>query len=77
MLSVLLYGVAGAIVGGAIVAIVFMSRMMRIASERAALEAGLQAAKASQTELRDAFASLSHEALRQNRTDFLQNADAV
>ena len=31
----------------------------------------------SQTQLREAFASLSQDALRENRTDFLHNADAM
>ena len=84
----LIYGLIGAVVGGAAVAVVMMARQVRLSSERAALEAGLDAARRSadeqrtllaqsQTQLREAFGALSHEALRQNRSDFLQNAEAV
>lgn len=58
----------GAIVGGAIVTAWLSIRLARQTSERAATEAG---------RLREAFAALSQDALRQNRTDFLHNADAV
>jgi len=84
----LLPAVVGALLGGAAVAIVMLSRQTRLSNERAALEAALDATRGtadeqrallqqSQTQLRDAFSSLSHEALRQNRQDFLHNADAL
>jgi DNA recombination protein RmuC len=81
-------GLIGALLGGAAVAVAMMARHVRLSSDRAALQAGLEAARRSadeqkallqqsQTQLRDAFSSLSHEALRQNRQDFLQNAGAL
>jgi DNA recombination protein RmuC len=84
----LVAGLIGAFVGGAAVAVMMMARQTRLAAGRAALEAGLAAARRSadeqralltqsQTQLRDAFAALSQEALRQNRQDFIQNAGAL
>lgn len=84
----LLYGVVGALLGGAAVALVMMARQSQLAAERAALQAGLDAAERaatdqktllleSQAQVREAFAAMSHEALRQNRQDFLHNADAI
>jgi DNA recombination protein RmuC len=70
------------------VAVVMMARQTRLASERAALHAALTATERaageqkallqeSQVQVREAFSALSHEALRQNRQDFLHNADAL
>jgi len=84
----IVFGVIGALLGGAAVAIVFMQRQSRLTADRAALEAGLAAARQasdeqkvlltqSQEQLRDAFASLSQDALRENRQDFLQHAGAL
>lgn len=84
----LLAGLIGAAVGAAIAVVVMMARHMRLATEGAALRAALEAAQQnaaeqktllsqSQAQTRDAFSALSHEALRQNRQDFLQNADAL
>jgi DNA recombination protein RmuC len=84
----LIAGLVGALLGGAAVAVVMMSRQVRLSSQRAALQAELDAVRGSaddqralltqsQAQLRDAFAALSQEALRQNRQDFLQNADAL
>jgi DNA recombination protein RmuC len=80
--------VVGALLGAGAVAIVLLTRQTRLTAERAALEAGLAAARQSaeeqralltqsQAQLRDAFASLSQDALRQNRQDFLHNAGAL
>ncbi len=88
MPELLLAGLIGALLGGAAVAVAMMGRQVRLSSERAALAAGLEAARRSadeqktllvqsQAQLRDAFAALSQDALRQNRQDFLQNADAM
>ena len=88
MTDFLIAGLMGALLGGAAVAVVMMSRQVRLSSQRAALQAELDAARRSvdeqralltqsQAQLRDAFASLSQEALRENRQDFLQNADAL
>ena len=81
-------GIVGACVAGAVVAVVMMARQMRQAGGTAALQAALDAALQSsaeqraqlaqtQAQTREAFSALSHEALRQNRQDFLHNADAL
>jgi len=83
-----IFGVIGALLGGAAVAIAMLSRQSRLAADRAAFEARLHAAEQSadeqkalltqsQEQLREAFAALSHDALRQNRQDFLQHAGAL
>jgi DNA recombination protein RmuC len=88
MLEFAIAGLVGALVGGAVVAVVMMARQTRLASEGAALKAALEATQQSaleqkallaqsQTQTREAFSAMSHEALRQNRQDFLQNADAL
>ena len=76
--------VAGLIVGGALATLVLNSRVTRLSADRARLEAELQASqrsadeqRASQLQLREAFTALSHDALRENRQDFLRNADAL
>jgi DNA recombination protein RmuC len=106
MIETLLAGVAGAVLGGAVVAAVMIARQGRLSGELEATrrvaverEAGL-AAEAdrlsaeleatrrlaeeqktmladAQAQLRETFASLSRDALKENRTDFIQNADAV
>ena len=84
----LLFGVLGLILGGALVAVVMMARLARLASERAALAAQLASERRSaeehralisqsQTQLREAFVALSNDALRDNREDFLRNAGAM
>ena len=81
-------GIVGACVAGAVVAVVMMARQMRQAGGTAALQAALDAALQSsaeqraqlaqtQAQTREAFSALSHEALRHNRQDFLNNADAL
>ena len=88
MPDVLLFGliglVLGVLIGGAVVALMSSSRATRFAADRARLEAELRASEEqkiqiglSQIQLREAFAALSHDALRSNRQDFLQNADAL
>ena len=88
MLDLLVPGLIGALLGGAAVAVAMMARQGRLSNERAALEASLEATRRSaeeqktllvqsQEQIRDAFTALSHEALRQNRQDFLHNADAL
>ncbi len=106
MSTLLWAGLIGAVLGGALVAVVMLMRQGRLsadtarlstelaATERAAgerearLGADLEAARrateeqkallaSSQVQLREAFASLSKDALKENRTEFLQNADAV
>ena len=88
MSAYLLAGFIGALLGGAAVGLVMMTRQVRLSAERASLAAGLEAAHRSageqktqlaqtQAQLKDAFSAMSNEALRQNRQDFLQNADAL
>jgi DNA recombination protein RmuC len=106
MLEVLLAGLAGVILGGAVVAAVMISRQGRLAGELDAtrrvaaeresglaadadrLTAELEATRRladeqktmladAQAQLRETFASLSRDALKENRSDFMQNADAV
>jgi DNA recombination protein RmuC len=83
-----LVAVAGAILGAAVVAVGLVLRQARMAAEAARLGAELAAARqtadeqrallvASQTQVREAFAALSKDALRENRVDFLQNAEAL
>jgi DNA recombination protein RmuC len=83
-----LVAVAGAILGAAVVAVGLVLRQARMAAEAARLGAELAAARqatdeqrallvASQTQVREAFAALSKDALRENRIDFLQNAEAL
>jgi DNA recombination protein RmuC len=84
----LIVGLLGLLLGGAVVGLFIGPRFTRLLAERARLEAELEAARRSveeqrallvqsQTQLRDAFAAVSQDALRENRQDFLQNADAL
>jgi DNA recombination protein RmuC len=73
--------VVGVLIGGGAVALMSSARATRFAADRARLEAELRASEEqktqiglSQIQLREAFAALSHDALRSNRQDFLQNA---
>lgn len=88
MPDVALFGLLGLVAGGALVGLVMGTRLMRAAADRARLQAELDAARRSteeqrelleqsQARLREAFAALSQDALRENRQDFLQNADAL
>lgn len=87
MIDALVAALLGAIVAGAVVAFM-MARQARLASETAAAKAALEAAlqssaqhreqlAQSEAQTREAFSALSLEALRQNRQDFLHNADAL
>jgi DNA recombination protein RmuC len=78
----------GAIVGGAVAALVLVLRQSRLAADaarlRAELDAATRAAEAQKTQLtttqaqlRDTFAKLSTDALRENRQDFLERANAM
>jgi DNA recombination protein RmuC len=80
--------ILGALLGGALVAVLLLVRSGQAAARAARLEAELDATRraaeeqkaaltASQTQLRDTFAALSRDALKENRQEFLQNADAV
>jgi DNA recombination protein RmuC len=79
-----LAALGGLIVGGALAALWYSSRITHLAADRARLEAELHAADEqktllaqSQTGLREAFTTLSHDALLENREDFLRNANAL
>jgi DNA recombination protein RmuC len=80
--------VLAALGSGAAVALLFSLRQSRLAADSARLEAELVAtqraadeqwARAAETDrqLRDAFAVLSRDALRDNRQEFAERADAV
>jgi DNA recombination protein RmuC len=84
LLTALLLVVAGA----ALVLVVTVLRQQRLAAEAARLQAELEHARnlvdaqkvslvEAQTQLRDTFASLSKDALKENRHEFLQNADSL
>ena len=83
-----LAALVGFIVGVAVAAALFMTRQARLAADAARLGAELEVTRraadeqralvaSAQAQVREAFASLSKDALRENRTDFLQNADAL
>ncbi len=76
------------ILGAALGVIVTLLRQQRFAAEAARLQAELDATRraadeqkaalaAAQAQLRETFASLSKDALKENRQDFLHNADAL
>jgi DNA recombination protein RmuC len=88
MSSMVLIFLAGLLAGAATAAVILVFRQQRLASDRARLQSELEAARgsmleqqqaftASQTQLRDSFASLSRDALKENTTSFLQTADHV
>lgn len=88
MPQALLYVLLGAVLGVAITAVLFMTRQGRLAADSARLGAELEVTRraadeqralvaSAQTQVRDAFAALSKDALRDNRTEFLHTADAL
>ncbi len=79
----MLFGI-GLLVGGLAATVYWLSRSRTMESGQARLEAELSAAqqslqdqRAALTQARESFAALSKDALRENRTDFLENADAL
>ncbi|HKV99430.1 MAG TPA: DNA recombination protein RmuC [Vicinamibacterales bacterium] len=85
-MSSLMAAALGALVGAALVTIVFLVRQMRLAGETARLTAELEGAERAlddqralvsqtQIQLREAFGSLSKDALKDNRADFVQHAE--
>jgi DNA recombination protein RmuC len=85
-MSSLMAAAFGALVGAALVTIVFLVRQMRLAADGARLRAELEAAERAlddqralvaqtQIQLREAFGSLSKDALKENRADFVQHAE--
>ncbi|MEO6222130.1 MAG: DNA recombination protein RmuC [Vicinamibacterales bacterium] len=84
----LLFLIVGAALGGAAASIWFLVSRQRLISDSARLAAELdasrrtaeeqrQVAAETQARLRESFAALSQDALRDNRTDFVQRAEAL
>ena len=87
-MSAAVFPVVLLILGAALGVIVTLVRQQRLAVEAARLQAELDmtrrsaeeqkaALETAQMQLRDTFASLSKDALKENRQDFLHNADAL
>jgi DNA recombination protein RmuC len=83
--SALLNALLGAALVAPLVVVIFLVRQGRLTADAARLEAELAAARRAtdeqrialddaQTRLRDTFASLSKDALKENRSDFLEHA---
>ncbi|MEZ5316303.1 MAG: DNA recombination protein RmuC [Vicinamibacterales bacterium] len=88
MSDLLLPALAGAVLGALAVAVVLGRRHARLAAAAARAEAEWRAAERAleqqrahaseaQASLREAFAALSRDALKDNRADFMQNAAAL
>ena len=88
MLTPLLYLALGGALGAAVVLVLWMRDRQGLVRESARLEAERDAATRSdelqrsrladsQAQLRDAFAALSRSALKENREDFLGNAESL
>ena len=88
MPDVLLYGLLGVLIGGLAAALFMLRRQTALAAQAARLEAERAAAERAaadqramavrtETQLRETFAALSREALRDNRSEFLQTADQL
>ena len=86
MANQVLWFVLGGVVGALVSAVVLLARHGRTAAETARLRAELDAARRSADEqkvaldqaherLRDTFAALSKDALKENRAEFLETAD--
>jgi DNA recombination protein RmuC len=86
MATLLAAAFSGVIVGAALATAVLLLRQTRLTADAARLEAELEAARQSlneqrtvvvqtQAQLRDAFAALSKDALKENRADFVQHAE--
>jgi DNA recombination protein RmuC len=65
----------GLVVGVAVTAVAFLIARQALVDDRARLAAELAAAIGAQSHLRETFASLSKDALADNRQDFLDNAE--
>src|SRR5688572_32902432 len=88
MPDVLVYGLLGVVIGGLVVALLMARRQAALGAEAARLDAERVAAERTaaeqrslavrtETQLRETFAALSRDALRDNRSDFLQTADQL
>lgn len=67
----------GVLAGAAVVYFLMTRALLKSSNERSALTAELNATRTSHADLREAFAALAYDALRQNRIDFLQNAESI
>jgi len=87
-MSSLIAAVLGALAGAALVTIVFLARQMRLSADGARLRAELEGAERAlddqralvaqtQIQLREAFGSLSKDALKENRLDFVHHAETL
>ena len=85
MMNLLTAALLGAVIGGALTMVVMLMRQTRLSADTARLGAELEAARQSldeqrtvvaetQAQLKDAFAGLSRDALKENRADFVQHA---
>jgi len=69
--------VIGFVLGAAVTAAILIARQARLAAEGARLRAELVAALRTTEDQRETFSALSRDALKENRQDFLQNADSL
>jgi DNA recombination protein RmuC len=85
MTNLLAASLLGAVIGGALTMVLMLMRQTRLTADAARLGAELEAARQSldeqrlvvaetQAQLKDAFAGLSRDALKENRADFVQHA---
>src|SRR5688572_7688460 len=88
MAQALLFLVVGLALGAAAASVWFLIGRQRLVADQARLNAELDAARRlaedqrqvvaeTQTRLRESFAALSQDALRENRTDFAQRAEPL
>jgi len=88
MTNLLAAALVGAVIGGAVTLVAMLMRQTRLAADAARLGAELDAARQSldeqrtvvaqtQAQLKDAFAGLSRDALKENRADFVQHAERL
>jgi DNA recombination protein RmuC len=88
MSMILLVGALGFLLGAAVAALVLVVRGSRVAAESARLQGELSAARtaldeqralvaAGHVQVRESFVALSRDALKDNRSDFLESADAL
>ena len=77
MTTTLGFLVIGFVLGAAVTAAILIARQARLAAEGARLRAELVAALRTTEDQRETFSALSRDALKENRQDFLQNADSL
>jgi DNA recombination protein RmuC len=88
MLDLMLAGLVGVALGAALVAAIMIARQGRLTAHIARLSTELDSARRAleeqramlaqaQAQLRDSFSALSRDALKENRADFLQNAEGL